>query len=151
MGDYRRGSIPEDFVVSTGNFELGESFMKQLDTDYFLWILCRYLARTTTLIGNNFVPSFTAVRCIRHVCNFQRTITSFVPILPFKATERDSVFTTMVNFQDVLKQHGQEYGALWCDEGVYCIAKEIQLLKPEQFKNIFLGLGGFHFEKIVYC
>ena len=52
----------------------------------------------------------------------------------------------MVNFQDAL---GDAYGALWADEGVYRIAKEIQLLKSDQFDNIFLGLGGFHMEKIV--
>ena len=55
----------------------------------------------------------------------------------------------MINFQDALKQKGDSYGGLWADEGVYRIAKEIQLLKPEQFNNIFLGLGGFHMEKIV--
>ncbi len=52
----------------------------------------------------------------------------------------------MVNFQDALKQKGDAYGALWADEGVYRIAKEIQLLKSDQFDNIFLGLGGFHRE-----
>jgi len=55
----------------------------------------------------------------------------------------------MINFQDVLKQKGDPYGGLWADEGVYRIAKEIQLMKPDQFSNIFLGLGGFHKEKIV--
>ena len=40
-------------------------------------------------------------------------------------------------------------GALWSDEGVYAIANEIQLLKPEQFGNIFLGVGPFQMEKIV--
>ena len=42
-----------------------------------------------------------------------------------------------------------EYGLLWCDKGVNRIAKEIQLLKADEFKNIFLGLGGFHTEKII--
>ena len=55
----------------------------------------------------------------------------------------------MINFQDALKQKGDSYRGLWADEGVYGIVKEIQLLKPEQFSNIFLGLGGFHMEKIV--
>ena len=55
----------------------------------------------------------------------------------------------MINFQDALKQKGDAYGGLWADEGVYRIAKEIQLMKPDQFNNIFLGLGGFHMEKIV--
>ena len=55
----------------------------------------------------------------------------------------------MINFQDALKQKGDTYGALWADEGMYRIAKEIQLVKLDEFSNIFLGLGGFHMEKIV--
>ena len=55
----------------------------------------------------------------------------------------------MLNFKDVLRQRGESYGALWCDEGVYSIAKEVQLLRPELFDDIFLGLGPFHMEKIV--
>ena len=55
----------------------------------------------------------------------------------------------MINFQDALKQKGDTYGALWADEGVYRIAKEIQLVKPDEFSNIFLGIGGFHMERIL--
>ena len=55
----------------------------------------------------------------------------------------------MINFQDALKQKGDTYGALWANKGVYRIAKEIQLMKPDEFSNIFLGLGGFHMEKIL--
>ena len=47
------------------------------------------------------------------------------------ATEYDTVFTCMINFQDTLVQTRQEYGSLWCDEGVYSIAKELQLLLPQ--------------------
>ena len=55
----------------------------------------------------------------------------------------------MIDFQDVLKQKNVMSGALWSDEVVYAIAKEIQLLKPDQFGSIFLGMGPFHMEKIV--
>ena len=55
----------------------------------------------------------------------------------------------MIHFQDALKQKGDTYSGWWVDEGVYRIAKEVQLVKPDQFNNIFLGLGGFHMEKIV--
>ena len=54
----------------------------------------------------------------------------------------------MINFQDALKQKGDTHG-LWVDEGVYCITKEIQLMIPEFTNILFLGLGGFHMEKIV--
>ena len=55
----------------------------------------------------------------------------------------------MKNFQDVLYQRSESYGALWCDEGVYCIAKEIQFLCPNEFQNIWLGMGPFHWSKIL--
>ena len=56
----------------------------------------------------------------------------------------DSIFTTMKNFQDVFRQRNEPYGALLCDEGVYCITKEIQLLRPDEFGGIWIGMGPFH-------
>ena len=41
------------------------------------------------------------------------------------------------------------HGPLWCDLGVYRIAKETQLFKTFEFQNIFIGIGGFHTEIIV--
>ena len=41
------------------------------------------------------------------------------------------------------------YRPLWCDEGVYRIVKELQLLNPEGFSNIFFCLRGFHRERIL--
>ena len=38
---------------------------------------------------------------------------------------------------------------LWCEKGVYGIAKELQMLNPDKFGNIFLGLGGFYLEEVV--
>ena len=37
-------------------------------------------------------------------------------------------------------------GPLWCDEGLFCIAKELQLLKPTK---LVLVLWRVYFEKIV--
>ena len=55
----------------------------------------------------------------------------------------------MINFQDVLLQEGLQSDPLWCDEGVYRIAKEPQLLSSDKFGSIFVGLVGFHLEKVV--
>ena len=48
----------------------------------------------------------------------------------------------------MLLQKELESGLVWCDEGIYRITKELQLLNLEKFGNIFFGLGDFHFEKI---
>ena len=52
------------------------------------------------------------------------------------------IYTCMKHFQDVLHQILNQCGALWCDEDIYRLAKEMQLLFPETFVNIFLGMGG---------
>ena len=39
----------------------------------------------------------------------------------------------MTNYQDIDQRHIR-YSPLWCDEGVYYKAKEIQPLKPDEFK-----------------
>lgn len=98
---------------------------------------------------SDYVPGFTAVRSTTLNCNFHPTTTILTPILPYPATTYDAVLTIMINFQDVLKQKGDTDGGLWANKGVYHIAKEIQLMKPDQFSNVFLGMGGFHMEKIV--
>ena len=97
------------------------------------------------------MTGFTAARSTFVNCNFQPTTTFLTPILPYPATTYDAVLTMMINFRDALKQKGDTYGALWADEGVYHIAKEIQLVKPDEFSNIFLGLGGFHCVGLSWC
>ena len=120
---------------------------KAINSDNFLWMVNRFSKRA--MHENDYVPGFTAARSTFVNCNFHPTTTVLTPILPYPATTYDAVLTTMINFQDALKQKGDTYGALWADEGVYRIAKEIQLVKPDEFSNVFLGLGGFHMEKIV--
>ena len=98
------------------------------------------------------IPSWSATNSARIVNNVNKTSVGFTPLLPYPATEYDTIYTCMKNFQDVLHQTFNQCGALWCDEGVYRLAKELQLLFPETFDNIFLGLGGFHMEKtIIAC
>ena len=144
-------STPEadslDVASTTPSPRTAENSTRSIDSDYFLWTINRYSKKTTP--DDDYVPRFTAAKSITVSNAFHPTTTILTPILPYPATSYDAVFTTMVNFQDALKQRGDAYGALWADEVVYRIAKEIQLLKSDQFNNIFLGLGGFHMEKIV--
>ena len=98
---------------------------------------------------NNPIPSFAATNSL--LLSPIKVITSFgfTPIVPYPTNEFDTIFTCMKNFQVVLQQRDLEYGSLLCDERIYCIAKELDLLNPEMFSNILLGLGGFHIGKTV--
>ena len=133
--------------TTTDGYAKATESTKSINTDYFLWMANRFSKKVTHVSDS--VPGFTALRSATVNANFHPTTKILTPILPYPATTFDAIFTTMINFQDVPKQKGDACGGLWADEGVYRIAKEIQLMKPGQFNNIFLGLGGFHMEKIV--
>ena len=156
-GLYKKtGAIPDSFNAIL-NVETRKELSDQVDEDHFLWWYFRNIfhLRERAVEGEHFIPSFTAINSKLDRGSSGRngdiTITekSFIPILPYPATSMDSIYTSMVNFCDVLRQRGEEYGALWSDEGVYCIAKEIQFLRPEEFGHLFLGLGPFHWCRIV--
>ena len=142
----RRAEIPTSFTISE-RLELS-NLVKLRKKDYLLWILSRYHL-TDTNDSDNIMPSWSACNSARYNKEINCTRTAFIPILPHPATSYDSIFTSMLNFQNIMKQTENLCGALWCDEGVYHIAREIQLLSHNSFDNIFLGLGGFHMEKVV--
>ena len=124
-----------------------------MNADFMSWVIARFATKKHipdfSSCENPSIPFFTATNSLLHYKKSSLTRIAFTPIIPHPATEYDTVNTCMKNFQDVLAQNELEYGPLWCDEGVYRIAKELQVLNPDGFGNIFLGLRGFYLEKIV--
>ena len=55
----------------------------------------------------------------------------------------------MCNFQDVFLQKSQSLVHFGAMKVLYWLAKELQLLDPARFDNIFLGLGGFDSEEVM--
>lgn len=139
-----RGTIPVDFQPEKP--PKFDDIVQMSKTRYDTWRAMRYFSNKEENVG---VPSFSAVNSFLQSGGVTTTKVAFTPILPYVATEYDTIYTVMCNFQDVLLQKSQAYGPLWCDEGVYRLAKELQLLEPARFDNIFLGLGGFHLEKVI--
>ena len=93
---------------------------------YRLWTLSQYKDKSPVDNGTH-IPSFAAVKCLIDSSTHSITKCAFTPILPYPATEYNDIFTTMINFQDVLKQKECENSRLWSDEGLYHTAKEMQL------------------------
>ena len=53
-------------------------------------------------------------------CNFKPTTVVLTRILLYPATTYDAILTTVINFQNALKEKGDDtYGGLWVDEDVY--------------------------------
>ena len=95
------------------------------------------------------VPLFSAMSSFLHETSATKTKIAFTSILPYVATEYDTIHTVMWNFQNIFLQNSESYGPLWYDEGVFWLAKELQFLDPANFCNIFLGIGRFHTEKVM--
>ena len=105
-----------------------------LQKDFIQWTLCR-----STIASHN-VKSIQSHNATKGLLRAQvKSITqhAFTHIIPYPATEQDTVYTCVKNFQNVLIQKDLEYGPLWCDDGVYRIANGIQFLKADELKIFF--------------
>ena len=119
---------------------------------YNTWIAARYFSKSSSRNNPEFdsqcITSFSATNRSLHDMVPKITRIADTPII-HPATEYDTINTTMKNFQDVILQNNLQYCPLWCDERIYRLAKELQPQNPDGFSNIFLGLGGFHMEKVM--
>ena len=143
-----RGEISGSFAPSKQSSDLQKKSSRKR---FLIWSTARSNIFTS---GQNeyHIPSFVSVNSfflekVSYITRFAHT-----PIIPHLATEYDTIHTAMKNFQDVPLQRGLDYGPLWCNDGVYRIGKEVQLLHPNLHDSIFLGRGGFHMEKhLIAC
>ena len=69
---------------------------------------------------------------------------AFLPVLPYPSTRFDTVYTQLKSYVSIVSQLVQNSMPVYFDEKVYAIAKEIQLICPDEFKCLFLCLGSFH-------
>ena len=144
---FSRADIANDFIP--GSYNVPENIRKILLEEYDAWCISRHVKPTLSNSEIKKIPSFIGIKSLLSTERVTLTTCAFTPILPYPATQYGTIYTCMKNFQDILKQRELPYGPLWCDPDVYRIAKEIQLLKSDEFDNIFVGLGGFHTEKVV--
>ena len=107
-----RADIPANFTVSE-RLKIS-NLVKLRNKDYLLWLLSRYLIDTNDNNGN-IMPSWSACNSARYDKGINCTRIAFIPILPHPATSYDSIFTSMLNFQNIMKQNENLSGALWCD------------------------------------
>ena len=144
---FSRVDIANDFIP--GSYNVPENIRKIRLEEYNAWCISRHVKPTFLNSGIKKIPSFIGIKSLLSTERVTLTTCAFTPILPYPVTQYDTIYTGMKNFQDILKQPELPYGPLWCDQGVYRIAKETQLLKSDEFDNIVVGLGGFHTEKVV--
>ncbi len=149
--------LPEDYRIERNLVEISEEGHRVLEKKDLAWAISRLdlsrlgdgVINTVSDDGSQTIPSWSGFNSLITDEELPQQTVGFLPVLPFPVTEYRTVYTALKNFQDILSQLGQSNMAITCDEGVYRIAKEVQLRYPDEFGNVILCLGPFHMIKIV--
>ena len=97
----KRAEIPMNFTISE-RLEIS-NLVNLRNKDYLLLVLSRYLADTR---NENVMPLWSSSNSAKHNKKVNSTSTAFIPILLLPATSYDSIFTSIINFQNIMKQTG---------------------------------------------
>lgn len=155
--------LPSDYEVNSDLFTMDKDKTKQYENSDMLWQflrIARPLSHSSNVITDyelptpeenleQLVPSWSAFNALSSEEDLQQKQVGILPAIPNPVNQYATVYTALLNFNSVLDQLGQNYLPVACDEGVYAIARGVQLSNPDKFTNIVLMLGAFHMAKIV--
>lgn len=148
--------LPKEYDVSAEAPAAKTHLLEQTRVKDFAWSLARMDMReggddshVSTNPQQQIMPSWSASNSVWTSEDLPVMQVAFLPVIPFPVTEHQTVYTAMKNLQDVNSHLQQSHLVVYCDEGVYRIAREIQLGRQEEFKDLVLCLGSFHMAKVV--
>ena len=95
-GDFRSSKAPKFSEVK-----------ENTNQHHQTWLTARYLNNRNKDHRN--IPTFSAMNSFSQNQQIIKTKVAFTPILPYLATEYDTIHTVMCNFQDVPWQKSQPY------------------------------------------
>ncbi|OXU18367.1 hypothetical protein TSAR_009883 [Trichomalopsis sarcophagae] len=133
IGKYLKNSGIENIFIETALIDISKNDNKIIDV----------------FKKQQLVPSWSCFNSLVTVDNRARQQIGYLPIILAPVTKYATVYTALCNFKDLLQQLNQNYLPLFCDEGVYRIARHIVFEKSDEFNNIILCLGNFHIIKVL--
>lgn len=145
-------SLPQNYSQATKS--LSREVYVEVRADDMAWSLCRMdISEAPDQINKSKnvqeTPSWSAFNSFLTEDTRTQQNVGFLPILPYPVTDFATVYTALCNFKDILFQLNQQNLPVFCDEGVYRIARQIKFLREKEFEHIHLMLGSFHMIKIV--
>lgn len=147
----KRPDLSDDYGAET--YPVNQDLLLAARTKDLVWSLARLdLSTNKTSINikpsDQTMPGWRETNTVLSEKNISKKRVGFLPVLPYPVTQYDTVFTALKNFNGILRYLDQPKLPVTCDEGVYHIAREIQLICPEEFKDIVLCMGSFHMAKV---
>ncbi len=150
----KKADLPDDYTVEKDLVEMETLAIKMNKAKDTAWLLTRLSINLDSgevhdICEHQKMPAWAGFNSVITEEKLDQRQVGFLPVLPSPVTKANTVYTALKNIQGVLKPLKQNAIAVTCDEGVYHIAREIQLNRPYEFSNIVLCLGSFHMIKIV--
>jgi len=150
----KKGDLQLDYEVQADPHQVDEGLVNGIYAKDLTWSLarldiCESDSNSVNIKpGDQIMPDWSVANSVlsEHVVKQKRV--AFLPVLPYPVTQYDTVYTAMKNFQEVLQYLKQSKLPVTCDEGVYHIAREIQLIRHDEFQDIILCMGTFHMAKV---
>ena len=145
--------LPDSYTPPPQLFSMEDADYTTIIQNDIAWIISRL---DLSDISNNTASPFGEQQSMPSWSSFNSVISErkrkiqqvgFLPILPHPVTQYETVYTSLINFKHVLNQVTQSQMAVYCDEGVYHIAREITLQRPDECSGIVLCSGSFHMIK----
>ena len=94
-------------------------------------------------------PTWAAVHTLISSTTVPGMRVGFLPVIPRPITERATVRHCLTVFQSVRRQLNQSSLPIWCDENVFAQAADIYLHETEEFKDLVLCMGPFHWTRVL--
>ncbi len=151
----KKPNLAHNYTVSTEFYSMDPEEHASIKVKDIGWSLTRLDLSDLTHgkiqaeCANQKMPSWAAFNALVTDENLPLKIIGFLPVIPHPVTSYSTVYTALLNFQDVLSQLTQSKMAISCDEGVYHIAREIMMWNANEFSNLVICLGSFHLIKVV--
>lgn len=153
--DFPPGEItfPENYFINMNTGVLVNSedyeFLNAKDIAYTLRRLdLADLPEKLQHLNVQVIPPWSAFNSILTTDTRPKHTYGFQPIMPHPITKKNVVNSLLTHLlkllNDTLKQ---EFLPVYCDEGVYHLAKEIQLATGKKYEKLLILLGDFHLIK----
>ena len=147
----KRADVWEDYPAES--HPVDQDLLQAARTKDLAWSLARLdLSQTQTSINikpsEQSMPGWRETNRVLSEKDITKKRVAFLPVLPYPVTQYDTVYTSLRTFIAILRHVDQSKLPVTSDEGVYHIAREIQLIRPKEFEDIVLLMGSFHMAKV---
>ncbi|KAK4882604.1 hypothetical protein RN001_005923 [Aquatica leii] len=138
--------IPENFhLLQKINYNKSQKVTPPINNKNILsWIFCRTSINHDGPKNCVTILQWSGFSKLIHQDDTYVTTYGYLPILPYVASDYDTIWTTMKRCSDIAAKLNNNYTIITFDQAIYHKAKEIQWLKFDECSHFVIRLGGFH-------